>query len=99
MEFGAFLPYQVFTLGDEQESLSQRMLEVAVEAARAGAAYVWTPEHHFVHFLQSPSALITATQIGQHVSCRVGTGVVVLPYHDPVILAGEIALTDRPAAA
>lgn len=95
MEFGAFLPYQVFTLGEEQESLGQRMLEVAIEADRAGAAFVWTPEHHFVHFLQSPSALIAATQIGQHVRCRVGTGVVVLPYHDPVILAGEIAQTDR----
>jgi alkanesulfonate monooxygenase SsuD/methylene tetrahydromethanopterin reductase-like flavin-dependent oxidoreductase (luciferase family) len=95
MEFGIFLPYQVFNLGEEQESLSDRMLDIAIAGDRAGVSYVWTPEHHFVHFLQSPSALIAATQIGQHVSCRVGTAVIVLPYHDPVILAGEIAQTDR----
>ncbi|MCU1439670.1 MAG: class flavin-dependent oxidoreductase [Rhodoglobus sp.] len=95
MEFGVFLPYQVFNPGEEQDSLSDRMLETAVAADKAGVSYVWVPEHHFVHFLQSPSALIAATQIGQHVRCRVGTAVIVLPYHNPVILAGEIAQADR----
>jgi alkanesulfonate monooxygenase SsuD/methylene tetrahydromethanopterin reductase-like flavin-dependent oxidoreductase (luciferase family) len=95
VQFGMFLPYQVFHLGDEQESLNSRMLETAVVGDQAGCDYVWAPEHHFVHFLQSPSALINVTQIAQHVTCRVGTAVIVLPYHDPIKLAGEINQVDR----
>lgn len=95
MELGIFLPYQVFNEGEESESIGDRMLETAIVGDENGARYVWAPEHHFVHFLQSPSALNAVTQIGQHVKCRVGTAVVVLPYHDPIKLAGEIAQTDR----
>lgn len=95
MEFGVFLPYQVFHEGAEADTLFARMLDHAITGDKMGVRRVWTPEHHFVHFLQSPSALLTAVHIGQHVRCRVGTGVIVLPFHDPLHLAGEIALTDH----
>ncbi|GAA2584355.1 LLM class flavin-dependent oxidoreductase [Dactylosporangium fulvum] len=94
MDLGLFLSYQVNN--DEQYSdIYDRMLECAVAADRAGFARVWVPEHHLVQFLPAPSALIEAAAIAQHVRCRVGTAVVVLPYHAPLQLAAEVAATDH----
>lgn len=95
MEFGIFLPYQVNSEGEEMETIYDRMLELAITADRAGAGYIWTPEHRYIHLLPSPSSLIPAVQIAQHVTCRVGTAVVVLPYHNPLQLAGDIAAADQ----
>jgi len=94
MDLGLFLSFQV---NNESELTGhyQRSLRYAVAADRAGYRYVWVPEHHLVQFLPSPSALIHAAYIGQHVSCQVGTAVVVLPYHQPLQLAGEINQTDQ----
>jgi alkanesulfonate monooxygenase SsuD/methylene tetrahydromethanopterin reductase-like flavin-dependent oxidoreductase (luciferase family) len=94
MEVAVFLPYHAKT-DSEALDLYDRMLDLAIHADEAGFGYVWTPEHHLIRFLASPSALITAVQIGQHVKCRVGTAVIVLPYHAPLQLAGEIAASDQ----
>ncbi|MEV4000361.1 LLM class flavin-dependent oxidoreductase [Streptomyces halstedii] len=94
MELGLFLAYQVNS-DAHVDGLYDRMVEYAVRADESGFTRVWTPEHHLVQFLPSPSALITAVHIGQHVKCRVGTGVVVLPFHQPLQLAGEIAAADN----
>jgi alkanesulfonate monooxygenase SsuD/methylene tetrahydromethanopterin reductase-like flavin-dependent oxidoreductase (luciferase family) len=96
MEIGAFLSYGMFKQDEEaqQATLYDRMLELAVTAEEAGASYIWAPEHHMIYMNQSPSALIPAVQIAQHVKCRVGTAVIVLPYHQAIQLAGEIAQAD-----
>lgn len=80
---------------EESVPLYERVKQMAIAAEQAGAAYIWTQEHHMIATLQSPSALIAATQIAQHVSVRVGTAVVVLPYHNAIQIAGEIAQTDN----
>lgn len=94
MELGLFLSYQSNN-GDDLVGLYDRSLRYAVAADRAGFDYVWTPEHHLVQFMAAPSALLTAVQIGEHVKCKVGTAVIVLPYHQPLQLAGEIAAADQ----
>ncbi|GII67465.1 luciferase [Sphaerisporangium krabiense] len=94
MDLGLFLSYQVND-DAQYEGVYDRMLACAVAADRAGFARVWVPEHHLVQFLPAPSALIQAAAIAQHVECRVGTAVVVLPYHAPLQLAAEVAATDH----
>src|SRR5690606_29355383 len=94
MELGIFLSYQVNS-EDKLPGIYDRMLEVSMQADQSGYSRIWAPEHHLVQFLPAPSALLEAATIAQHVSCRVGTGVVVLPYHAPLQLAAEVAATDH----
>lgn len=94
MELGLFLAYQVNS-DEHLDGLYDRMVEYAVRADESGFTRLWTPEHHLVQFLPSPSALLTAVHIGQHVRCRVGTAVAVLPFHQPIQLAGEISAADH----
>lgn len=96
MEFGAPLVYgRTHGGSDAQTPLYERILDLAIRADAAGFGRIWLQEHHMIYMLQSPSALISAVQIAQHVSARVGTAVVVLPYHQPIQLAGEIAQADN----
>lgn len=97
MEFGVVLGFtgpqgQERT---EKKSLFDRVLELAVESDRLGIDYLWAQEHHLIEVIQSPSALITCVWIAQHVKAKVGTAVVVLPYHDPIQVAGEVAQADN----
>src|ERR1700755_2679753 len=61
--------------------LYDEMLEIAKCADRLGFHTVWLAQHHGVYALQLPSPLIAAAQLSQHVSCRIGTASLVLPYH------------------
>ncbi|MFG1955623.1 LLM class flavin-dependent oxidoreductase [Micromonospora sp. NPDC048830] len=94
MDLGLFLSYQANN-DDQYSGIYDRMLAYAVAADRADFSRIWVPEHHLVQFLPAPSALIQAAAIAQHVQCRVGTAVVVLPYHAPIQLAAEVAATDH----
>jgi alkanesulfonate monooxygenase SsuD/methylene tetrahydromethanopterin reductase-like flavin-dependent oxidoreductase (luciferase family) len=97
MDIGAVMSWSG-SLGSEYEEtipIAERLRQLAVTAEKAGVTYLWTQEHHMIHTLQSPSALIAAAHIGQHVSVKVGTAVVVLPYHDAIQIAGDIAQTDN----
>lgn len=94
MELGLFLSHQV-NRQSSIEDVYSRMIEYAIQADRSGFNRLWLPEHHLINFIVSPSPLISAAAIGQHVKCRVGSAVIVLPYHNPLQLAGEIAQTDH----
>lgn len=97
LSFGFFVPYQVVgppeSIGVDE--LYKQMLEQAVLADQYGFDRIWVPEHHLTHYLQAPSAFMTAIQVGLHVKCRVGTMVSILPYHHPLRVAGEIAVADQ----
>lgn len=94
MELGCVLPFHS-TTDEAASNVYRRMLEYAKTADRAGYSTIWIPEHSLIQFIPSPSSLLSATFIGQHVSCRVGTAAVVLPYHRPLQLFGEIAAVDH----
>jgi alkanesulfonate monooxygenase SsuD/methylene tetrahydromethanopterin reductase-like flavin-dependent oxidoreductase (luciferase family) len=64
-------------------------------ADEMGFDLVWVPEHHLIHFMQTPSASLLAAQIGLQTSLRVGTMVSLLNYRHPLINAGELALLDH----
>jgi alkanesulfonate monooxygenase SsuD/methylene tetrahydromethanopterin reductase-like flavin-dependent oxidoreductase (luciferase family) len=77
------------------DGLYEEMLETAKCADRLGFETIWLAEHHMMFGLQLPNPLIIAAQLSQHVSCRIATASLVLPYHHPLELAGEIATVDQ----
>jgi alkanesulfonate monooxygenase SsuD/methylene tetrahydromethanopterin reductase-like flavin-dependent oxidoreductase (luciferase family) len=77
------------------DGLFDEMLETAKCADRLGFQTVWLAEHHMMFGLQLPNPLIAAAQMAEHVSCRIGTAALVLPYRHPLMVAGEVAMVDR----
>ena len=96
MTFGLFLSFmQIY---EEQRGLDmyKNMLELAILADDLGFDNIWVPEHHLIHYIPAPNALLVANQVGQHVkNATVGTAVVLLPFHHPLAIAGDIAATDN----
>ena len=69
------------------------LLDLAVEL---GFESVWTLEHHFTEYLLSPDPVQLLTWLGaRHPGVRLGTGVIVLPWHQPVRCAEQIAMLDN----
>ena len=57
---------------------------------------MWTVEHHFTDYTMCPDPLQLLTWLaGRTERVLLGTGVVVLPWHDPVRVAEQIALLDN----
>jgi alkanesulfonate monooxygenase SsuD/methylene tetrahydromethanopterin reductase-like flavin-dependent oxidoreductase (luciferase family) len=70
-----------------------RLLDLAVEL---GFESVWVVEHHFTEYLLSPDPVQLLTWLGaRHPGIRLGTGVIVLPWHQPVRCAEQIAMLDN----
>jgi len=68
-------------------------LELADEL---GFDSVWITEHHFSDYSISPNPLFYLAHLaGRTKRVRLGTQVVVVPWHDPVRLAEEIAMLDH----
>ena len=56
---------------------------------------IWALEHHFTGYAMSPSPThLLAYYAGRTKRVQLGTAVIVLPWHDPVRVAEEIALID-----
>ena len=70
--------------------------EAVLLAEKLGFSEVWVGEHFSTKAEQIPSPLMfLATLIGQTARIRLGTGVINLPYHHPVVVAAEAALFDQ----
>lgn len=67
-----------------------------VEAERLGFYGLFLVEHHFTGNGQVSSSLSVLSYLaGRTSKIRLGTGVVVLPWHNPVLLAEQIATIDQ----
>jgi len=74
-----------------REELTQ--LELAAEL---GFESIWITEHHFSSYSISPNPLMYLSYLaGRHPRVRLGTQVLVVPWHDPVRMAEEILLLDH----
>jgi len=77
------------------KDLYQEMLEEIKIADQMGFDSAWLTEHHFLADGYCPSLLLTAAAIGAVTNnIRIGTGVLLLPLHDPVRVAEDAAVAD-----
>ena len=94
MKFGLFFVMQ------RPDHLSERYIyetELAqmVAADELGYDSVWIAEHHFSSFgVCSAPQVLAAAVAGQTKRLRVGMGITLLPLHDPVQIAEELAVLD-----
>jgi alkanesulfonate monooxygenase SsuD/methylene tetrahydromethanopterin reductase-like flavin-dependent oxidoreductase (luciferase family) len=64
-------------------------------ADEAGFSIAWFPEHHLVQYFSCPSPLMFCVQAAAVTRrIRVGTAILVIPYYNPLRLAGELGMAD-----
>ncbi|HEX6030520.1 MAG TPA: LLM class flavin-dependent oxidoreductase [Tepidiformaceae bacterium] len=77
------------------EELYARTLDHIAYAERLGFDNIWTSEHHFIEDGYSPSLLpICAAIAARTTRARIGTNILLLPFHDPLRLAEDAATVD-----
>lgn len=73
----------------------QGVVDLAVEAEQLGFDFFWVGEHHFAPNQWNPSPLPILAAIAARTSTlRLGTNVIVAPYHNPIRLAEDVATVD-----
>ena len=95
IKFGTFLLMQSPSARSSQE-IYARAVEIAQAAETLGFRSVWLAEHHFstYGYLARPAQLATYIA-AKTTTLRVGTAVIVVPLHHPLIVAEEIATLDQ----
>lgn len=95
MDFGTFLLLQSPTARPHAEIFS-RATEIAQTADEMGFESIWCAEHHFSTYGYLSRPLMFAVHLANNTKrIRVGSAVVVLPLHHPLIVAEEIATADQ----
>ncbi|MGH7264432.1 MAG: LLM class flavin-dependent oxidoreductase [Candidatus Rokuibacteriota bacterium] len=96
MKFDYFVTH---TRGDAAEPFEQLYadgLEQVRLCDRIGINTVWFPEHQFTNQLCSPAPLLNVVDAAHRTRrVRLGTAVIITPYYDPLVLAGQVALADQ----
>jgi alkanesulfonate monooxygenase SsuD/methylene tetrahydromethanopterin reductase-like flavin-dependent oxidoreductase (luciferase family) len=94
MDIGTFLLMQSPSARSSQEIYS-RGIELAEAAETLGYRNVWLGEHHFSTYGYLSRPLQLASYIAAKTTrLRVGTAVIVVPLHHPLLIAEEIAMLD-----
>lgn len=97
MRFGLFGSAQAKRGGPDDDSGAgfREFVERNIEAEALGYHSTFLVEHHFTGFGQVSATLNLLTWIGARTTTlRLGTAVLVLPWHNPVLLAEQIATLD-----
>jgi alkanesulfonate monooxygenase SsuD/methylene tetrahydromethanopterin reductase-like flavin-dependent oxidoreductase (luciferase family) len=97
MQFGIFGSAQASTqdLGPETGQGFRDYLEYAIEAEVLGYRSSFLVEHHFTGWNQVSATLMLQTALAMRTTTlRLGTAVIVLPWHNPVLLAEQAATLD-----
>ena len=97
MQFGMFGSAQARRGGPSDDSGAgfREFVDRNIEAEALGYHSTFLVEHHFTGFGQVSASLNLLTWIGARTkTLRLGTAVMVLPWHNPVLLAEQIATLD-----
>ena len=97
MQFGIFGSAQASTadLGPETGQGFRDYLDMAVEAEALGYRSSFLVEHHFTGWNQVSATLMLQTALAMRTTrLRLGTAVIVLPWHNLVLLAEQAATLD-----
>jgi alkanesulfonate monooxygenase SsuD/methylene tetrahydromethanopterin reductase-like flavin-dependent oxidoreductase (luciferase family) len=87
-----------FQLGDgsPDHKFFQRSLDYCLRAEELGFDSIWLTEHHFSDYGLVPDPLQALTYLAARTNrVKLGTAVLVLPWHDPVRVAEQILLADH----
>jgi luciferase family oxidoreductase group 1 len=94
ISFGTFLLMQSPSASSSQEMYG-RAIELAQAAESLGFRNMWLAEHHFSTYGYLSRPMQLATYIAAKTErLRVGTAVIVVPLHHPLVVAEEIATLD-----
>lgn len=94
MQFGNFLLLQSPSAKSSNE-VFQRGVELSQAADELGFDSVWCAEHHFSTYGYLSRPLMYAQHLANKTQrIRVGTAVIVVPLHHPLVIAEEIATAD-----
>jgi natural product biosynthesis luciferase-like monooxygenase protein len=81
--------------GKTEHRIFKEQLDTLRAAEDMEFDYVWAPEHHFTEYGFCASPMLTLAAMASATKrVRLGTGVVVLPFNDPVRIAEEGAMVD-----
>lgn len=95
------MKFATFALSDNvadrpPRDVLETTIRQAVLAEELGFEAVWLAEHHFSDYGVAPSTAVLAAAIATRTDrIRIGTGVMVLPFHDPIAVAEEWAMVDQ----
>jgi alkanesulfonate monooxygenase SsuD/methylene tetrahydromethanopterin reductase-like flavin-dependent oxidoreductase (luciferase family) len=82
-------------IGKTEAEFFAENLQMAEHAEEIGLDSVWLAEHHFTDYGVMPSTQVLGSFLaGRTQRIRIGTGVVVLPFHNPIRVAEEFAFLD-----
>ncbi len=77
------------------EVVYREHLDYAAAADRLGFDAVWAPEHHCVPSGYNPAPFVALAALAQVTRrCRIGTQPLLLPLHNPVLVAEQAAVVD-----
>jgi len=94
VEFGTFLLLQSPS-ADPPEVVYRRGVEITQLAEELGFGNMWLAEHHFSTYGYLSRPLMYAVHLASQTRrIRVGTAVIVVPLHHPLVIAEEIATAD-----
>ncbi len=96
MHVGMTTFFQNLTGQHTDREVYQHELSMADMAEPLGFQSIWTAEHHFDDYTMCPNPLQFLTYMaGRTEHAGLGSMVMVLPWHDPVRVAEEIAVLDH----
>src|SRR5579859_796978 len=94
LNFGTFLLMQSPS-AQSSEEMYARAIEHAQQAEALGFRNIWLAEHHFSTYGYVGRPVQLATYLAARTTrIRVGTAVIVVPLHHPLVIAEEIATLD-----
>ena len=81
-------------LTDRQVYLNE--LALAERAESQGFESIWSVEHHFTDYTMCPDVVqFLSYMAGRTRTAKLGSMVVVLPWHDPMRVAEEVSMLDN----